>query len=103
MAQLTLFWWGPVNLAHPVDDLVFNLENLLVLITVSSSFQALSVNMETLHNVALQNKFFLHQLLAAQGMIGILLEIHISYILDMTHVVSHLNLLLQREIGRNSS
>ena len=76
-------WWGTVNLAHHIGDLALDLENLTAANT--NGFQALSVEVKTLCNVALQNKLVLDQLLAAQeGVFHIIGDRCCTYIPDIS-------------------
>ena len=98
--------WDAVNLAHHIDNLALELENLIAATT--NGFQALLVEVKALCNVALQNRLVLDQLLAAQGAVcHIIVDTCCTYVPDisdnMTHVVSYLNLLLQTQHNRNSA
>lgn len=93
-------WYGSINNAHKINELALEIENLTALIT--SGFNTLSVETQALRNVALQNRMALDMLLASQGgvchIIGSECCTYIPDITDnMTHVVSHLNEILQRQ------
>lgn len=88
---------GPVHLAIHADDLALDLENLAAVAT--DGFQAVSVKMKALCNVALQNRLVLT---AQTGVCHIIIGgkfcISIPDISDnRIHAVPHLNALLQTQ------
>ncbi|MEO1519093.1 MAG: hypothetical protein AAFV95_29110 [Bacteroidota bacterium] len=99
-------WWGTVNLAHQIDDLAIDLENL----TAESveGFTEVTTEVQALRNMELQDRMVLDLMLAAHGGVcHVVGESCCTFVPDitdnMTHVISHLNGLLQTQRQRDSA
>uniref|UniRef100_A0A673CGX1 Uncharacterized protein n=1 Tax=Sphaeramia orbicularis TaxID=375764 RepID=A0A673CGX1_9TELE len=97
--------WGLPKLAHYIDDIAVDLEDVTK--SVTEGFSAVSAEIKALRNVALQNRAALDYVLASSGGVcHVIGQECCTFIPDvsgnLTYVVDHLNELLIRQFNRDA-